>query len=239
MPSRALRTVRPPPPRRPAGARRRSCRAGRRRPRRAPRAPASRPGCAHPGCRCSCPAHRSAGGCARRRRPRTPGPRPYRSTMRWLIRNTDDQRRLRAVVGSGASRSNTAWMWRSSGLRSPRNRARCRRRPNRPSQVRRHQHRHPVAPAARQRDAHQQVVGDAVGLVHRPHRVARAAATSPPRRRRACTAPRRRHPRRSTPGPCGRRCARRRHRPDIRAPHGAVTSLTASPSPRRRPGRTR
>ena len=30
--------------------------------------------------------------------------------MRWLIRNTDDQRRLRAVVGSGASRSSTAWM---------------------------------------------------------------------------------------------------------------------------------
>ncbi len=39
--------------------------------------------------------------------------------MRWLIRNTDDHRRLRAVVGSGDSRSITAWMWCSSGSRAP------------------------------------------------------------------------------------------------------------------------
>ena len=34
------------------------------------------------------------------------------------------------------------------------------------------QHRHPVAASAGQRDAHQQVVGLTVGLVHRPHAVA-------------------------------------------------------------------
>ena len=37
-------------------------------------------------------------------------PTEYRSTMRWLIRNTEDHRRLRAVAGSGASRSMTTWM---------------------------------------------------------------------------------------------------------------------------------
>jgi hypothetical protein len=37
--------------------------------------------------------------------------------MRWLILNTDDQRRFRAVAGSGESRSMTAWMWCSSGAR--------------------------------------------------------------------------------------------------------------------------
>ena len=35
--------------------------------------------------------------------------------MRWLIRNTDAHRMFRAVVGSGASWSMTAWMRLSSG----------------------------------------------------------------------------------------------------------------------------
>lgn len=48
-------------------------------------------------------------------------PGRYASTMRWLIRNTEDHRRFRATVGSGASRSSTAWMWCSSGDREPSN----------------------------------------------------------------------------------------------------------------------
>ena len=82
--------------------------------------------------------------------------------MRWLIRNTDDHRRFRAVVGSGESRSSTAWMWLGScGRVSP------------VAQLgTRNQHRHAVPSAARQRDAYQQIVGLAVGLVHRPNAVA-------------------------------------------------------------------
>jgi hypothetical protein len=35
-------------------------------------------------------------------------PRPYASTMGWLIRNTEDHCSFRAVAGSGANLSSTA-----------------------------------------------------------------------------------------------------------------------------------
>ena len=90
-----------------------------------------------------------------------------------------------------------------------------RRRRGQPSASARHEHRHPVRGhrLAWQRDAYEQVVGAAVGLVHDADAVARAASTSPPRHRRACTAPRTPRPRTSDPGPCGRCCALRRRRP--------------------------
>ncbi len=44
-------------------------------------------------------------------------PSPYRSTIRWLMRNTEAQRMSEAVVGLGESRSRTVWMSASPGAR--------------------------------------------------------------------------------------------------------------------------
>ena len=165
-------------------------------------------------------------------------PRPYASTMRWLIRNTDDHRRLRASSAGLQPIQHLLEVVQFGLAVALEPCATCLREPGRPA--RRAQHRHPVAPRPGSgMHTSRSSVFPSVWCMDRMV-VAAAAATSRPRRRRACTAPRTPRPRTSARAPCARCCARRRRRRD--SPHALLLAAVAVPgwrSRRRRPARSR